>query len=110
MKLLCSFNFLSVPKPTDISVNDIKADSVKISYKLPSSPIGIKSVEVEVQEADTGNIRSVVSPAEVNGSVSIDGLTSGSNYSVRLRSIAADDRLSDYTNSSSFKTGKILIF
>ena len=99
-------SYFSVPKPSDVSINNITADSARISYKLPASPIEIKSVEVELKEADTGKIRSVVSPAAVNGSVLIDGLTSGSNYSVRLRSIGADDRLSGYTNSSSFTTGK----
>ena len=89
-----------------MAITDIKADGVTVSYNIPTGAVMVKSVEIELNETESGKLRTLVRPAEGNGSISIGGLKSGNDYNVRIRSIAADGRLSDFTSPTTFTTGK----
>ena len=77
-----------------------------MTYTIASSPVTLKEVEVEVNETESGLSRIIVRPAALeNGSVAIDNLKSGNDYTVRVRAIASDGRRSDFTPATSFTAG-----
>ena len=78
-----------------------------MTYTIPSSPVTLKEVELELNETKLGLSRRIVIPALENGSIPIKDLISGNGYTVRIRGIATDGRKSDFTPVASFKTSKV---
>ena len=100
--------FISVPEPGSVLVGDIRRDKAVVSFQIPDSPVNVTLVEIELNETESGDVRTIIRPAQANGSITIDGLRSGNDYNVRVRSIAADGRSSDFTPSTAFTSGKFM--
>ena len=98
-----------MPEPTDVRVADITPSTVAVTYSIPSSPAELRDqVEIVVKETDSNTEvqRLTRAAQEIGGSISIGDLTSGTPYSIQLRTIASDGRRSDLTAPVAFTTSK----
>ena len=97
--------FLTVPEPENISITDIQNDQAVISYTIPTTGATVKSIELRLYQSQSIQTK-IINPANSNAFVVIDNLISGTVYNVRLRSIATDGRLSEFTTTTNFTTGE----
>ena len=66
----------------------------------------MKTLKGVVTTRDGTEVKSFEVPAQQpSGEIPIDGLESGTDYFVRVKSVNGDGRTSDYTTSEPFKTG-----
>ena len=99
--------YILVPEPINVKTSDIKESRALVSWTIPSSPLKLQNIELELNKTDGSSSVIMDVKPDVNSKLLTD-LVSGTPYSARLRSIAADGRTSDWSSPAHvFITGEI---
>ena len=98
-------SFLAVPEPENISVTDIQNDRAVVSYTIPTTGATIKTIEIRLHQSQSVEIKIIQAP-NLEAPCIFDNLISGTIYNLRLRNIATDGRLSEFTATTNFTTGE----
>lgn len=82
-----------------------------LSYEIPSNKADVTTIKAVLVNRDTGERKEVTVPAQQpTGEIPFQGLEPGTEYFFQVKTIASDNRKSDYETSTPFKTGKFEIF
>ena len=99
--------YISVPEPIDVSTTNIKESSALVGWTIPSSPVTLQNIQLELNKTDGSRSDIMNLQSDLTAKLLTD-LTSGTPYTVRLRSIATDGRTSDWSSPAHvFITGNI---
>ena len=78
-----------------------------MSYRIPSNNANITTIKAVLVNRDTGErTEELVLAQEPTGEIPFEGLEPGTEYFFQLKTIALDNRNSEYESSDPFKTGE----